>query len=398
VTRLEINGRDYDVPAQQTLVVCIDGVDPRYVTDGIARGLLPRIAAMVGRGGGEFARAASQMPSFTNPNNLCIVTGVAAARHGLSGNHVLAEDGREVQLDDPAFLRVGTIHAAMHAASVPVLVVTTKAKLRRLLSVGDVPCVSVEGAATETLDDITDLEGLVGRPAPGIYAWDASHFALELGLALARLRSPQLMYVSLTDAVQHAHAPGDPVSDRYLTRLDELVGHYLDAGWRIALVADHGMNQKPDIRFLADALDAAGVRDARVLLPITDPYVAHHAALGAAAWVYAPPEQRARARAVLVALPGVEAVLERDRAAAELELPADRIGDLVVLADARTALGGRAQDHDLSRLHGPLRSHGGFHEAMVPLLLSHAPGPAGRRLINAGARTRDVHAIVLEPA
>jgi phosphonoacetate hydrolase len=394
---LEINGRSYRAPDQPTVVVCIDGVDPRYVTDGLARGLLPRIAAMIA-GGGEFAHAASQMPSFTNPNNLCIVTGVAAAEHGLSGNHALTDDGREVQLDDPAFLRAGTIHAAMHAAGVPVLVVTTKAKLRRLLSVGDVPCVSVEGAATETLGEITDLEQLVGRPAPGIYEWDASHFALELGLALAAVRAPRLMYVSLTDAVQHANAPGEPLSDRYLVRLDALIGAYLDAGWRIALVADHGMNDKPQIRYLADTLETAGIGGARVLLPITDPYVAHHAALGSAAWVYAPADQRARAADVLAQLPGVEAVLERARAAAELELPADRIGDLVVLADAGTALGGRERDHDLTRLHGPLRSHGGFHEASVPLLLSHPPGPQGRRIIDAGARTRDVHAIVLEPA
>jgi phosphonoacetate hydrolase len=276
-----------------------------------------------------------------------------------------------------------------------VAAVTTKDKLRRLLSAGDVLCVSAERANELEVDGLGPAAELVGRPAPGIYEWDCSHYALELGLALARRLELRLLYVSLTDFVQHAEGPGGPTSDLYLARLDELVGAYLDAGFRLALVADHGMNPKPHVRYLGDELERAGVREAHVVLPITDPYVVHHAALGSACWVHV--EEADRAAAVLAELDGVEEVLTRAEAADRLQLPADRIGDLVVLADEETALGRHEQEHDLSQLHGPLRSHGGRHEQAIPILLSHRPGADGQQLLDQGATNADVHRLLLAP-
>ena len=382
---VEVNGRCYRPPAGRAAVVCLDGCDPAYLDDAFERKLVPRLAELAESG--TYARGTSQLPSFTNPNNLSIVTGVPPAVHGLPGNHYLSSDGTEVQLVDPAFLRSPSIHACFAAAGIPVLCVTTKDKLRRLLAAGGVPCVSAEYAERQSLDGLERVADVVTRQKPGIYDWDCSHYALELGLALAERLGTQLLYVSLTDFVQHSDPPGGELSDRYLVLLDELVGAYLDAGWRVALVADHGMNPKPQVSYLADALDAAGV-EARVVLPITDPYVVHHASLGSACWVHVPDRALRTARDVLTDQPGVEEVLERADAAAELCLPADRIGDLVVLADARTALGGRRREHDLSALRGTLRSHGGRHEQAVPILLS-------ERRDAEGATNADIHALLL---
>jgi phosphonoacetate hydrolase len=376
LSTIEVNGRLYRPPTERTAVVCLDGVDPRYLEDAFARRLTPRLAELT------CLEARSQVPSFTNPNNLSIVTGLPPAGHGLPGNHYLDESGDEVQLDRPELLRAPSIHAAFREAGVPVLAVTTKEKLRRLLSAGDVPCFSAEKADGE-------IAALVDRPRPDIYDWDCSHYALELAFALAERLETQLLYVSLTDAVQHASAPGDELSDRYLVRLDELVGQYLDAGWRLGLVADHGMNAKPAVRYLGETLDAAGIRSARVVLPITDPYVAHHAALGSACWVHADPDEVEAARFALEGVAGVEEVLTRAQASVSLSLPADRIGDLVVLGDEKTVFGKRPADHDLSALRGPLRSHGGRHEQAVPVLLSERTNSA-RPATNA-----DVHALVL---
>ena len=69
-------------------------------------------------------------------------------------------------------------------------------------------------------------------------------------------------------------------------------------------------------------------------------------------------------------LDGVTEVLDRQGAEQELELPGDRIGDLYVLSGQDVVLGRRAEDHDLSQLHGALRSHGGRFEEMVPMLIS----------------------------
>lgn len=397
---IEVNGRNYRRPTARTAVICLDGVDPAYLDDAFERRLVPRLEELAQNGAD--LRGLSQLPSFTNPNNLSIVTGAAPSVHGIPGNHYRTPDGREVQLTRAELVRAPSILAEFGRAGVRVLAVTTKEKLRLLLSAGDVPCVSAEFAEEQSLDGIDGpVAGIVRYPAPGIYDWNCSHYALELGLALSQRLDVELLYVSLTDFVQHAAGPGDELSDSYLLELDRLVGEFMDAGWRLGLVADHGMNSKsdrygnPNVRYLADELVDRGIESAHVTLPITDPYVVHHAALGSACWVDVDEDELGRTREVLLDVPGVEEVLRRDNAAVSFALPADRIGDLFVLADAETVLGKRVADHDLSALRGPLRSHGGRHEQEIPILLSERPVAA----LNGPPSNADVHFLLLgEPA
>lgn len=395
----DANGRRYRAPERPTLAVCADGWDPEYVDDALERRLMPRLAEALDAGG-TYARGVAQVPTFTNPNNVAIVTGVSAVRNGIAGNHYLDQAGEEVQVTDPSFLRATTIYAAAAAAGIPVLCVTAKDKLRRLLACGDVPAFSAELAHEQTLADGTPITRVVGRENPGIYDWELSPYTIELALALARALNARLVYASLTDFVQHTAAPGEPLADQFYRAIDAALGAALDAGWIVGLAADHGMRSKangdgtPNVRFLDEALAAAGVRGARTLCPITDPYVAHHAALGSLAWVHlADRAELDRARGALAALSGVEGVLGRDAAAAAFELPEDRIGDLIVLADAHTALGKSRATHDLSALRGTLRSHGGLHERTVPVIVCAplADGAIDRRQLH----NRDLHDLLL---
>ncbi|HVW17008.1 MAG TPA: alkaline phosphatase family protein [Solirubrobacteraceae bacterium] len=399
MTMFIANERTYRVPERPVLAICADGWDPEYVDDALVRGLMPRLAAALAAGG-TYALGLAQVPTFTNPNNVAIVTGVSAAANGIGGNHYRGPDGAEVQVTDPSFLRARTIHAAAQEAGVPVLCVTAKDKLRALLAAGGVPAFSAERAHEQALDDGTPLLDVVGAPNPGIYDWELSPYTVDLALALAARLGSRLVYASLTDYVQHAAAPGAALADAFYAAIDERVGAAIDAGFVVGLAADHGMRAKagpggaPNVRYLDDALAAAGVRSGHAVLPITDPYVTHHAALGSLAWVHVDdPAELDRARGALAALPGVEGVLDRSAAAQTYELPADRIGDLVVLADGETVLGRSAARHDLSALHGTLRSHGGLHEQRVPIVVC-APlregALAGRTL-----RNRDLHDLLL---
>ena len=394
-----VSGRRYATPTAPVMAICADGWDPDYVDDALARGLMPRLAEALAAGG-TYAIGLAQVPTFTNPNNVGIVTGVSAARHGIAGNHYRDEEGREVQLTDPAFLRAPTIHETARAAGVEVLCVTAKDKLRGLLATGGVPAFSAEKAHEQTLADGTPVVDVVGAPNPGIYDWELSPYTLDLGLALAARLGSRLVYASLTDYVQHTAAPGAAMADAFYAAIDDRLGAALDAGFVIGLAADHGMRAKangsgePNVRFLDDALGAAGVGSAQTILPITDPYVTHHAALGSLAWVHVDePAERDLARGILAALPGVEGVLDREAAAQTFALPADRIGDLVVLADEHTVLGHSAARHDLSVLEGTLRSHGGLHEQRVPIIVCaplRAGAVEGREL-----RNWDLHDLLL---
>jgi phosphonoacetate hydrolase len=235
----------------------------------------------------------------------------------------------------------------------------------------------------------------VGRANPGIYDWDLSPYAMEVGLAAHRRMGVDLLYISLTDYVQHKQAPGGDMADRFFRRFDELLGEYLREGFLVGITADHGMNAKPEVIYLEDVLSEAGVPDARVVLPITDPYVVHHGALGSFAWVHVPSSQIEKARVAIASLPSVEEVYIRDEAAVIFEHPWDRIGDLSVCADARTALGKSRAKHDLSGIESGLRSHGGRHEQIVPIIVSRPLSEPYAARHAAGVRNSDLHDLLL---
>jgi phosphonoacetate hydrolase len=395
----DANDRSYARPESRVLAICADGWDPEYVDDALERRLMPRLAEALGAGG-SYSLGRAQVPTFTNPNNVAIVTGVSAARNGVAGNTYRAADGSEVQVTAADFLRATTVHAAALQAGIGVLCVTAKDKLRALLAVGGVPAYSAEKAHEQSLPDGTPVTEVIGRPNPEIYDWRLSPYTVDLAVALAPRHDAQLVYASLTDFVQHSAAPGAPMADDFYGEMDAAIGRALDAGFIVGLAADHGMRAKsapdgsPNVRFLDDALRAAGVRSGHTLCPITDPYVVHHAALGSLAWIHIDDlDELDHARGVIAALEGVEGVLDRSAAAEAFELPPDLIGDLVVLADGQTVLGKSASAHDLSALHGTLRSHGGLHERTVPIIVTHRLDEAALR--GRDLRNRDLHDLLL---
>jgi len=389
-----VNGRSYRWPQRPVVVVCVDGCEPEYINQAIAAGRTPYLARL--RESGTCLTADCVVPSFTNPNNLSIVTGAPPSVHGICGNYFWDRDaGAEVMMNDPKYLRAGTILAAFAEAGASVAVVTAKDKLRALLGhrMHGI-CFSSEKAAEATVaaNGIDDVVAMVGMPVPSVYSAELSEFVFAAGVKLASARRPDVMYLSTTDYVQHKAAPGIAAAndfyammDRYLAQLDAL-------GATIVLTADHGMNAKtdafgaPNVIYLQDVLDGAcGAGSTRVILPITDPYVVHHGALGSFATVYVlGTATGADVAARIAALPGIEQVLTRAEAAARFELPPDRIGDLVVVSERLTVIGTSRDRHDLSALDVPLRSHGGTSEQQVPLIANRraATLPAGRRWRN----------------
>lgn len=380
-TSVEVNGRSYRLPQRPAAVICFDGCDPAYIAQGIADGVLPTIAGLQKTGfAGE---ALAVVPTFTNPNNASIVTGVPPAVHGISGNYYLDRaTGEERMITDGAMLRCGTILAAMADAGVEVAAVTAKDKLRLMLARGLKGInFSSEKAGLATLADngIADVERMAGRAAPDQYSADLSLFVLDAGIRLLERGAAQFMYLSLSDFVQHAHAPGTPEADAFNRAVDERIATLMRLGAVVGVVADHGMNDKsradgsPNVVYLEEELARRfGEGAVRVICPITDPFVRHHGALGSFVRVYMrKASDMAALMAASAALPGVEAVLDGPAAAARFGLPLDLEGDFVVLGDANTAVGASRGEHDVRGLAGHrLRSHGGLGEQRVPFIVS----------------------------
>lgn len=379
--RIRVNERPYGPVEDPVVVVCIDGSEPAYHEEAIEAGCMPSLKKIAMNGSSLLATSA--MPSFTNPNNLSIATGVPSSEHGICGNFFFdRENGEEVMMNDPKWLRVPTLFAAYEEHGAEVAVVTAKDKLRRLLGAGlkRAVCFSAECSDQVTWEE-NGIEGvldLVDMPLPSVYSSELSELVLATGTELLRRKRPDLMYLSLTDYVQHKHAPGTGPANDFYAMLDRYFGRLDGLGCVLVVTGDHGMKAKssadgrPKVVYLQQLLDDwLGSDAARVILPITDPYTVHHSALGSFATVYLPPgAHRDDVRCRIASLSGVAFVLSAEDACARFDLPADRVGDLIVIAEGDTALGTTRDRHDLAQLDEPLRSHGGLTEQTVPFIVN----------------------------
>jgi len=372
------NGRTYRAEARPLVAICIDGCSDEYLNAALAQQRMPHVARMSASGYRGVVRGA--LPSFTNVNNCAIVTGTPPSATGIGGNYILDPDtGEEVMTNSSRFLRNDTILAAAAEAGRRVCMVTAKDKLRELLSKnlrGIAFSAEKAHEATGDIHGIDDVLSLVG-PTPSIYSAEASLYTLRAGVALIEAGRGDFLYLSLTDYMQHKFAPDAPESLDFYAAMDAEIGRMLGLGAVVAATADHGMNAKcqadgsANVVFLESELNQQFGPGFHVICPITDPYVVHHGALGSAVTVYLPAsaDPGAVARWILQR-PGIAEVHDRQTAASKLELPTDRIGDLFVLAGRDVVIGRTPEHHDLSKLEGSLRSHGGRYEEMVPLLLS----------------------------
>ena len=382
---LTVNGRDYAWPQQPVVVVCIDGSQPEYIEQAIRGGHMPFTQEMIARGAD--LRGTCVVPSFTNPNNLSIVTGAPPNVHGISGNYFLDPDsGEEVMMNDPKFLRADTIFKTFHDAGAKVTVVTAKDKLRSLLghgidfNTGRAVCFSSEKADKTSLltHGIDNAQAMVGRDIPEVYSAELSEFVFDAGVKLMNSMRPDLMYLSTTDYIQHKHAPGTPTANQFYCMMDSYWAQLDAEGALMALTADHGMNPKfnengdPDVIYLQTFLDETlGDNAARVILPITDPYVVHHGAFGSFATAYLPKGADASKIANdIESIDGVEAAYTNAEGCEKFDLPNDRLGDIIVVSTIHKVIGTSPNRHDLSQLEEPLRSHGGVCDQQIPMLLN----------------------------
>ena len=382
---IEANGRLYAAPKVCAIVICLDGCEPAYLDVAINEGLMPNLQKL--RTLGCERKAHSVIPSFTNPNNMSIATGKPPSVHGICGNYLYEpETDQEVMMNDVRFLRAPTIFSAFYNAGARVAVITAKDKLRALLGAGlkfnedRAICFSSEKADQTSISEngISNACKFIGKPVPEVYSADLSEFVFAAGVKILKEWSPDLIYLSTTDYIQHKFAPEEKGAKDFYAMFDRYLAELNSHGATIVITADHGMKPKhnsdgqPSVIYVQDLLDQwLGEKTARVILPITDPYVVHHGALGSFATAYLPSNTNHEELIErLSSLPEMLAVMNKKEAVANYELPADRIGDIVLISTENMTIGTSANRHDLAALKEPLRSHGGLTEQAVPFIIN----------------------------
>ena len=382
-----VNERDYPACSVPMVVVCLDGCEPEYLEKASAAGLTPSLDSISAKGVSRTALCA--MPSFTNPNNMSIATGRPPSVHGICGNYFYdQESGWEVMMDDAEFLRAPTIFQEASWVGGRVAVITAKDKLLALLgsrlNVGNERTIRFSAerarATTQDLNGIDAVDRWLGRPQPETYSAELSEFVLAAGVKLMREWKPDVMYLTTTDYIQHKFEPGHPVANAFCAMCDQYIGMLDSRGAVVVVTADHGMKPKhgsdggPSVVFVQDFLNQwTGHDSAKVILPITDPYIAHHGSLGSFATIYLEPGDNVRnIVSNFRSVSGIKVAETRKAAAAKFDLPPDRIGDIVLIAEERMTIGISEKSHDLSMLDAPLRSHGGLSEQQVPFIVNRA--------------------------
>ncbi|MBL8345998.1 MAG: phosphonoacetate hydrolase [Rubrivivax sp.] len=384
-TTVTVNDTTYRWPLRPVVVVCIDGGDPRYLQRFLADGSIPNIARFISQG---FAGVADgSMPSFTCPNNMSMITGTPTAKHGISGNFYLdTATWKPVVMTGPELLRGDTVIARFAAAGAKVVSITAKDKLRKQLAKGLDVSQGHVSFSTEFADKCTMAENGIqnviewlGMDKPGMYSMELSLFVLEAGLKLLKERRPDLLFLSLTDWVQHKWSPEEADARRFYEKLDDVFGRLAAHDITLALTADHGMSDKsnaagePNVIWLQDILDARFGKDETIVVcPITDAFVAHHGSLGGFVRVWS--RGKVTARQIIEhigGIDGIEMALDKATACRMFDMPPDREADVAVVSREDTCIGSSAKNHDLAGLKGNrLRTHGGVSEAKVPFILN----------------------------
>ena len=381
-----INNRTYPIVDKfSAIVICLDGSQKEYIEEASKENLTPNLDKLIAKG--ESLIAYSAIPSFTNPNNISIVTGQPSSVHGICGNFFYTPStGEAVMMNDPQYLRAPTIFEKYYEIGAKIALVTAKDKLRTLLGNGlkfndkRAICFSAEKSDQATIKEngIENVNDWLRRPVPEVYSQDLSEFVMAAGVKLMQEFKPDIMYLSTTDYIQHKYAPGHEVANKFYAMFDKYIGQLDNTGATIIITADHGMKPKskedgsPNAIFLQDHLDEIFDKSkTKVILPITDPYVVHHGSLGSFATIYLDNKNDLDSViAEIKQIKDIEVVLNKKEACSRYNLPEDRMGDIICMSSEYMTIGSSKEKHNLSGLNEPLRSHGGLHEREVPFIIN----------------------------
>ena len=343
------------------MIMVVDGCAPEYLTRETAPGLY----ALAGKLG-FMKTVKSAIPSVTNVNHACILSGRFPKDTGVVGNYYYKpETGEEGFIEERGFMRAETILQAYKKAGKKTALLTVKGKVLGVYGDGADTGISVQTPDPEVLKRL----GL-SQP-PKVQSPESTRWILEAALACVKTEDPDLLYCTTNDYVFHHWGPGTAEAEEQIHWLDEYICriHQADPERRIYITADHGMNQKRHLINFQAMADRRGIR-LYCLPPLKDRYIENHIYQeGGILYVFLKNEEEREAFLELAqSTPEIERVMESSQAAEAFHLPAGRIGDYVLLAAEDCAFG----EVEGERLNtDAVRTHGSLYEQEIPLWTVH---------------------------
>ena len=273
-------------------------------------------------------------------------------------------------MESPDFVRQANVFQLLERKGLSSALLTSKAKLQRMLEPGTSISVAAERPSPEFIEAV--------GPACDIYSAEINCWVLSAAAYTVKRYNPDLIYVSTTDYMMHKYGPAAPEMREYLTVFDRHLARLVESAEdrTIYITADHGMSEKSRGVDLERYLAASGI--AATFIPvIKDRYVVHHSNMGGSGYLYTPDGDSQSVLEATLTIPGVEEVYEREEAAHRFHLPGDLIGDLFVLADQHRVFA-EAGSIAAPRVPVSIRSHGSRYEADVPIYGVNPSAPADR--------------------
>lgn len=239
---------------QPVLVISVDGMDQRYLSDCDRLGLrIPNLRRLM-REGQWSAGVVGVVPTITYPSHTTILTGVEPAEHGILGNSLPAKDGTN-RYWSVEMLKVQTLLDAAHKAG---------------LKTGSVNWPVTVGAASDfnlprffkkTRGYAADLRSVSSKARPpdlverinGMFPSFRTEWMDDRARTLAvryllKVERPDLLVLNLGehDEAGHANGPFTPEALATLEYLDELIGTILQdvpKGYAVLVLSDHGFEK-----------------------------------------------------------------------------------------------------------------------------------------------------------
>ena len=354
---------------RKVLIFVIDGCAPEYLTEKTA----PDIFRLAKQDGGFVKTVQAAVPTVTNVNHACILSGAFPEDTHVIGNYYYnRQTGEQGFIESHGFMKAPTILQRYQAAGGKTALLTVKGKVLEVFGEGVHLGLSVQNP------DPSLLEKLELAPPPQVQSPDSSRWIFHAAYQCIKKESPDLVYCTTNEFVMHHYGPDAPQAKEQICTLNHYVQkiHNLDPDREIYITADHGMNQKTTIINLQNIFDEACLPVVCVP-PLKDRYIENHIYQeGGALYLYLSNRKKEGSVLKLLAdLPVVERTLSSEEAARLYRLPEGEIGDYMVFAAKDCAFG----EVEGRQLHtNQVRTHGSLYERTVPLVAINSAAPAGQ--------------------